>query len=129
MTVEIIPADLFLPNVDSDRATEVIATVMARAARFAPCLLLPDVDANTEQALKGVLVDVITRRYERVIGKKSITAGGRTESFEAPTGLFWPAEISELQALCAIGTAPAAASTPVYSFPDARPWPDGLDNC
>lgn len=133
MTVAINPEDLFLSNVDNDRAMTTIATVIARAGLIAPCILEPAAPA-AELAVKGILVDVIVRRYKAhqlTPGvARSRTMGGRSETTDTkdvPTALFYPAEILELQAICrGDGAAAEATSTPVYSFPDAQPWPDGL---
>lgn len=126
MAVAITPDDLILSGpLDEDRALDLIATVTARAARFAPCILT---DSTIEVAAKGILVDVISRRYEAQTAPApgvSETVGGRTKSTSGDsTVTFWPGEIAELQALCA--DAAAAATDPVYSFPDAPIWPDGL---
>lgn len=133
MAVTITPRDLFLSNVDDDRAMQTIATVIARASLFAPCILLP-ATPTIEAAMKGILVDIVVRRYrahELPLGlSRSRAEGGRSESLDTkdvPTALFYPGEITELQALCAAATETIAAATaPVYSFPDPQPWPDGL---
>lgn len=122
----------FVTNVDNALAQELITSVVARASRFAPCILVPGFPFVTEA--RAVLLDVVVRRYDaRKAGliagvSKAETAGGRTQSSDAKTLVtFLPSEITELRELCAAASAAApAASTPVYSFPPAQPWPDGL---
>lgn len=133
MTVAITPADLFLSEVDDNRAMATITTVIARAARFAPCILQP-VSEDVAAAMKGILVDVVVRRYQAHAQQPGIAEtkalGDRSHSIDtkgAPTALFQPSEITELQLLCAqASSVPVSAAAPAYSFPDAQPWPDGL---
>lgn len=124
------PSDLLIDDVDTVLAQQEITAVVARAALVAPCILRDDMPAW--QAARGILIDVVIRRYKLRKGgqtpgvSSSEAAGGRSQQADAKglPPLFWPSEIAELQAICtaAVGTTPAAA--PVWSFPDAQPWPD-----
>lgn len=126
------PSDLLIDDVDTVLAQQEITAVVARAALVAPCILRDDLPAW--QAARGILIDAAVRRYR--MRKQAITAGvstsremgGRVRSDDAKglPPLFWPSEISELQAICiAANGSAASAAAPVYSFPDAQPWPDG----
>lgn len=132
--VAIDVSDLFLPVLspaEQTRAETLIATVIARAARVAPCILT---DPSVAVAAKGILVDVVTRRFDRSVqpgvnvtkamGNRSISVDGSG----VPVVPFYPAEIAELQELCtaAAGDVGGEYAAPMGSFPDPRPWPDGL---
>lgn len=122
----ISPDDLHLEEVDTDRAVALIRSVVARAAVVAPCI--QDDDFAYLDAAKGIIVDVIVRRYLAYSAVPSlVSVSGRSEAIAArtPETLFWPSEISELQALCAAGQSPdGSGASPRYAFPDARPWPE-----
>lgn len=128
--VEISPQDLeahpdIKGDVDPVKALGLISTVVARAARFAPCILLDGFDAT--EAAKGVLLDVIARRYNSVLagGSYSRAEGPYSESYDTrnqPAVTFWPAEVAELQAMCRATS--LDQGIPLGSFPDPEPWPD-----
>lgn len=113
-------------EVDLVRASALISTVVARAARFAPCLLSPDFSAV--DAARGVLLDVVARRYNSIVPgiSRSHAEGPFSESYDTrgvPAVTFWPSEVAELQAMCS-AQPDALQRVPLSSFPDPEPWPD-----
>lgn len=119
-----------LPELGED-GFALISSTLARAIRFAPCIVADDF--TYAEAAMSVLVDVIRRRDRlnraKVVPGVATTKqiGNRSLSVSA-TGvseaLFEANEIAELQSMCAaFNGSVMLASVPQGSFPDAKPWP------
>jgi hypothetical protein len=105
--VVLVPADLApFAVIDSVKAQAMIDDAMARAARFAPCILTPDF--AYEGAALAILRGAILRWNDAGSGaytSKQETAGPFSlsqgiDSQPPRRSLFWPSEITELQDLC-----------------------------
>ncbi len=115
------------PGLEDGPAQRLIDGTLARAALVAPCILTDEFAYGA--AASAILVDVILRRLEVGVGSavQTETAGPMSRTFFASSGraLFWPAEITELQALCAQSaqdqTGVASDVLPIYAMPDAPP--------
>lgn len=127
-------SDLTPDDGSNDEAVlSLIRSTLARATRLAPCVADTTIADGTKAALRGVLGDVIRRRW--TVRKAPVTPGvtttktigNRSYSVNGGSGasvLFQPDDIAELQAICtSASTTALAATTPVWSFPPARPWP------
>lgn len=120
--VEIIPLDLqnLDPEITTEKAQALIDSVLARAREIAPCI--GAVEFAKTAVAKAIIVDAILRRAQSGSGalqSGQIGSGSWTFDTRTPRVLFWPAEISELQSLCAASSAPAGDDGPLYSFPPA----------
>lgn len=136
MTVDaypLTPDELLIPDVNSSLAQQQITAVVARASLIAPCVLRDDLPEAAAAALRSILIEVAVRRYwlrkrGQTPGLSSSEAvGGRSAQSDAKglPPLFWPGEITEMQAICAAsGGAQSSASAPVGSFPPPARWPD-----
>ncbi|TKV61864.1 hypothetical protein FDO65_10090 [Nakamurella flava] len=128
----ITPDELGLGDgVDQAWAQADIGTVTARASIFAPSL--HTLTGEFEKAAKGVLIDVVVRRYKtrnllpgvsqsKAMGDRSTSS----DTKDLPRALFWPEQITELQAICAAaatgGGPPVVAA--VGAFPEPGRYPD-----
>jgi hypothetical protein len=88
--------------IDEAKAQAMIDDVTARAARVAPCILEPDFQHDA--AAVAILRGVVLRWHEAGSGALQ-TASVDDASFsfdnrQQRRTLFWPSEITELQALC-----------------------------
>lgn len=113
----------FAPDLTEDKANILIRGANARAAIIAPCITA--VDFPNKEAVRDVILGAVLRRLDPAKGgivTETVGPFSQTrDNSKAARVLFWPEEIAELQALCA---ASAVSGGPVFSFPDARPWPD-----
>lgn len=99
-------ADLlpFVPDLDEDKAAAMIADALALAARVAPCI--EDEEFEYQAAAKAVLRGAILRWADQGSGAgPALVAGvfGATPQNQPRRNLFYPSEISQLQALCGGG--------------------------
>lgn len=112
MAVTLTPADLtpFVPNLDEAKALAMIEDALALAARIAPCIL--DEEFEHEAAAKAVIRGAILRWHDGGSGMYMQQQAGpfqlTTDNRQTRKSMFWPSEISELQALCGIGRAGSA---------------------
>lgn len=87
------------------KAQAMIDDALARAARFAPCILDTDLSAANAAAAKAVLRDVVLRKNDAgtgVLAEQHTGPFGVTLDTRQPAKtLFWPSEIAELQSICA----------------------------
>lgn len=113
----ITPEDLtpFDPDIPTDKAEAMIADIVSRARRFAPCLG-DDIPQDVADAAKGILRDVILRWNDAgsgtVVSRTHSTGPFQgTESYDTqrPKPRFWPSEIKELQDLCRTVTTESGA--------------------
>lgn len=126
MTIDLQVGDIqaLSPGLDSAMVQRLIDGTLARAALVAPCLAVEGF--AYEDAAKAVLVDVVLRRAETGTGVVQSEAAGPMSRtyFSSARALFWPAEVAELQALCALAAEAGdggAAALPVYAMPDPDP--------
>jgi hypothetical protein len=128
--VTITPDDLapFAPDIPANKAAAMIEDVMAMAATVAPCITDPDF--AHAGAAKAILRGAIIRWNKSDQGAltnstESVDDYNRSWTFDTRqkrSGLFWPSEIEQLQALCRT-TGPAGAfavdtvgaATPVHA--------------
>lgn len=120
--VSIIPADLQVgdPSITEEKAAWLISSAMARAAQHAPCIV--QLEFTKTEAAKAIIVDAILRRAQSGSGalqSGQIGSGSWTFDTRTPRMLFWPAEITELQSLCAASSVPVGDEGPLFSFPPA----------
>ena len=113
----------FAPSLTAEQAGILIRGVTAWVAQKVPCILT----LTSTEAVRDILMAAVLRRYQaggglvtsQKVGEVQITmdtaAGGR---------LLLDSELAELQAICGSSTA-----GPLYSFPDAKDWPDPLERC
>lgn len=98
------PADLvtFAPDLDPAKASEMIEDAMALAERIAPCIVTEDF--AYAKAAKAILRGAILRWHEAGTGATvQQSAGPFSQSIDTKQqrrGMFWPAEIEQLQDLC-----------------------------
>ena len=110
--VEIVYADLtpFAPDLDEDKAEALISDALAMAARIAPCI--EDDDFPYADAAKAILRGAILRWNDGGAGLyKQVQTGPYQETIDtrqARKSMFFPSEISELQAMCGLQRAGAA---------------------
>ncbi len=110
--VEIVYADLtpFAPDLDEDKAEALISDALAMAARIAPCI--QDEDFAYPDAAKAILRGAILRWNDGGAGVyRNVQAGPFQEAIDtrqARKSMFFPSEISELQAMCGLQRAGAA---------------------
>lgn len=114
----------FAPSLTAERADILIRGVTARVAQKVPCILA----LAATDAVRDILMAAVLRRYQaggglvtsQKVGEVQITMDTATSG-----RLLLDSELAELQAMC------GAVSTggPLYSFPDARAWPDPLERC
>lgn len=128
--VVIEPSDLrrhpACKNIDDDYASELITGTLARAGRYAPCILSVTFSASDAVAAKDILVGAIARRVVSGAGgfkRETTTVDGVTHTKEADplrsASLFTRAEIAELQDMCASSGEDMPEALPRGSFPDA----------
>ena len=116
----IITVDDLVPFADipQAKAEAMIADAMAMASRVAPCL--NDADFAYTDAAKAILRGAILRWHESGTGAfQQQTAGPfgvQVDTRQARRGMFWPSEISDLQALCGSS---ATSYTTSLAGPDA----------
>lgn len=101
--VSLDPSDLTpFAKIDNAKATEMIVDAMALAARVAPCILTADFAYAA--AAKAILRGAILRWNEAGTGAVVQQSAGpfaqSVDNRQTRRGMFWPSEISELQALC-----------------------------
>lgn len=105
MAVSITVGDVkvFVPGAEDGQVSALITGAVARATEIAPCLASDDFDK--EDAAKAIIVEAIVRRLEAGAGSLSLQQAGpfqqAIDTRTSPRTLFWPAEIVELQSLCA----------------------------
>lgn len=125
-----IVADEIRPHVTSrwnaTKATALIASMLARAAGYAPRVTATDLDDTQVAAVKGILIDVIARRYDVLPGvTRASGAGSVSKSDDAKSlpSLFWDSEIAELRDHTKPAGTPAAEDTgiPRGCFPAPEP--------
>lgn len=103
---------VFAPTIDDAKAAAMVVDTIARAARFAPCLLEPENLSDSQKAaVKAILRDVVLRWNDvgtgaRVTHSNQASTGpysvNQSQTVEATSRVrFWPSEIAELQAICA----------------------------
>lgn len=130
--VAITPADLApFAVIDDRKAQAMIDDAMARAALYAPCIVSSEFDELKAAAAKAIIREAILRRNEAGSGaltQEQTTTGpfayGRTiDTRTSRTGMFEPAEIDDLKAMCSetnggafsINTAPTEVITHTQS--------------
>ncbi|QRY51734.1 hypothetical protein [Mycolicibacterium septicum] len=94
----------FVPNLDEAKAEAMIADALALAARVAPCI--EDEDFEYAAAAKAVLRGAVLRWVDQGSGVGPALVAGifqATPQAQPRRTLFYPSEISELQALCGGG--------------------------
>jgi len=121
VTVTVTLADL-LPfvDLDEDKAAAMIADALALAARVAPCI--EDEEFIYPAAAKAILRGAILRWADQGSGSgPALVAGvfGATPQNQPRRNLFYPSEISQLQALCGGGRGKA------FSIDTTPPWEAG----
>lgn len=98
------PSDLmtFAPDLDPAKASEMIEDAMALAELVAPCIVTADFAFT--KAAKAILRGAILRWHEAGTGATiQQSAGPFAQSIDTKQqrrGMFWPAEIEQLQNLC-----------------------------
>lgn len=115
-------ADLtpFSPDLDEDKAEAMIADAEALAERVAPCIADPEFEYPG--AAKAILRGAILRWNDQGSGAgPALVAGvfGATPQSQPRRNLFYPSEISQLQALCGGGRGKA------FSIDTTPPLEDG----
>ncbi|MGV0634491.1 hypothetical protein ABQE69_09050 [Mycolicibacillus trivialis] len=120
MAVTLTYEDLtpFAPDLDEDKAQALIGDALAMAARIAPCIL--DEGFPYADAAKAILRGAVLRWNDGGAGVyKQVQSGPFQETIDtrqARKSLFFPSEISELQAMCGIqraGSAFTIDTTPI----------------
>jgi hypothetical protein len=110
----------FASNITPEKASAMIATAMARAARVAPCIREDALSDDNAEAAKGVIRDAILRWHEAGSGALASQTVGpfgmTTDSRQQRKALFWPSEIDELQAICADHNEIEAPSSGAFSI-------------
>ena len=122
------PADLTpFADIPEAKAAEMIADAEAWAVVAAPCLATPEfqADVSMSAAARAVLRQAILRWHDAGTGAVTQTVSGphsqSVDTRQTRKGMFWPSEISQLQALCSdsdlvggafeVDTMPANAGT------------------
>ncbi len=110
--VSITPADLApFAEIDPVKAQAMIDDALALAVRVAPCITTTTF--TYELAARAILRGAILRWHDA--GSGAVTQqqvgpfGQSIDTKQTRRGMFWPSEITELQALC--GTAATRAFT------------------
>lgn len=89
-----------------DTIETMITGTIARASQFAPCIKDTDLDEDTVNAMRDILINVIVRAMETGSGQiTTMSAGGFSQSIDTTarrSQRFRPDEIRELQSLCGI---------------------------
>lgn len=102
VTITIDDLTPFAPGLDPVKAQAMIDDALALAARVAPCI--KDEDFQYPDAAKAVLRGAILRWNDSGNGAVSQqSAGPYSQTIDTRTtrrSMFWPSEITELQALC-----------------------------
>lgn len=104
-----VDADLrpFAPDIDTAKATIMIADALAMAQAFAPCIF--EAGFTNEAAAKAIIRGAILRWNDAGSGANSndtLVAGPFTkmaahDNKQVRKVAFWPSEITDLQNLCA----------------------------
>lgn len=114
----IVPSELITPSdltpfadIPLAKAEAMIADALAMAARVAPCI--NDADFAYPDAARAILRGAILRWHESGSGAlQSQTAGPfgmQLDTRQQRRSMFWPSEITDLQALC--GTSATSYTT------------------
>lgn len=106
--VQIAPEDLspFI-EIDALKAWAMIEDAMALAARVAPCIV--EDDFAYPEAAKAIIRGAILRWHETGTASLNVDAGSFGATYQQRQGMFWPAEIAQLSALCGGGGASGRA--------------------
>lgn len=109
--VSLVPEDLApFAEIPSVKAEAMIEDALALAARVAPCIL--EDDFAHEAAARAILRGAILRWHEAGSGAMQSEGIGpynyTTDTRQTRRGMFWPSEITDLQALCST-SGPAGA--------------------
>lgn len=131
--VTLAPEDLMpFADIDVTKATAMIEDAMALAARVAPCITTAQFEHAA--AAKAILRGAVLRWHEAGTGaltQRQESAGvfSRGESYDTRQtrrGMFWPSEITELQALCRVSSESPPAftvdTTPAGALTDGGYW-------
>lgn len=109
----------FAPGIDPVKAQLMVGDALARAAQVSPCI--NEADFPYVDAAKAVIRRAVLRWHSAGSGAavtETVGPFGRTMDTRQPDrSLFWPAEISELQALCTSWKAQPRAVLPQYVMP------------
>lgn len=106
-------------KITDDEATKLINRAIGRAAIVAPCLLGDDLPTHVVDAATDIIESAVLRR--EAFGDGAVTqqqTGPHSVTRQGARGLFWPEEITDLQALC---RETSSAGLPRGEFP---PPPD-----
>ena len=111
--VALVPDDLTpFAEIPEVKALAMIEDAMALAARVAPCLM--EDSFQYEAAARAILRGAILRWHEAGSGALQSEGIGpynyTTDNRQTRKGMFWPSEITELQALCST-SGPSGAFT------------------
>lgn len=92
----------FAPQIDQVKAQAMIDDALALAARVAPCIIDPDFEYD--DAAKAILRGAILRWNDSGSGAITQQSAGpysqTVDTRHVRRSMFWPSEITELQALC-----------------------------
>ncbi|AID58826.1 head-to-tail adaptor [Mycobacterium phage Gaia] len=94
----------FAPNLDEAKGEAMVADALALAARIAPCIL--EDDFAYEAAAKAVLRGAVLRWVDQGSSTQPALQAGifsMTPQNQPRKAMFYPSEITELQALCGGG--------------------------
>jgi hypothetical protein len=108
--IEVSDLTPFAPDIDEAKAQAMIEDALALAAKAAPCIL--EDDFAYAGAAKAILRGAILRWNDAgsgALSAQSVTVGpfANSTSFDTRTrrrSLFFPSEITDLQALCSDGS-------------------------
>lgn len=110
---------LFVPALSTEKADEMIAGAIARAARVAPCILADSFpnDAAAKDIIRGALIRAAEAGSGAVQQKTTGPFATTIDTRTPQRTLFWPTEITELQELCKQATEAATSALPRYCMP------------
>ena len=111
-------------EIDSAKAEAMIEDAEAQAMLVAPCLGDPDLDpaltAIQVAAVKSILRGAILRWNDAGSGvRQSVTTGPFGETIDTTQqrkGMFWPSELTNLQAVCSDGQSGKAFSVDTVGY-------------
>lgn len=93
----------FAPTLTAEQAAAMIGDALALAARVAPCILTTT-DESVIGAAKAILRGAVLRWHESGNAAYNQMQAGPfqvvTDNRQGRKSMFWPSEISDLQALC-----------------------------
>ncbi len=118
VTVESL--QLFAPEIQEEKAGQMIADAVAMAAAVAPCIT--EDGFEFAGAAEAIIRGAILRWNDSGSGAVTqVSAGPFSQSIDTRSGrksLFWPSELNELQRLCAAGSGSAFSidTTPPGQF-------------